>query len=245
MKGLGWLLAFFIVIIAVGAFTLGFSVRDAFGQEANGGQTIYAKALTDHGCDSGEWHFIINQIDDEDNAPPSIYVTWSNGNAQNVLLDKFAGEGTFGVAHYDTTKYLDSVVTQATARIYIYTLWDGNFNLSHGPCDTPTPTPTITPTPTPTPTITPTPSPTPTPTPTPTTTPTLTPTLTSTFIAPLSFPNSGGEPAEKACRDWTTGQAGDSSTPCSGGSDYLATVGILLAVMGVAGLAAWALFRRG
>ncbi len=34
MKGLGWLLAFFIALIAVGAFTLGFSLGDALGNLA-------------------------------------------------------------------------------------------------------------------------------------------------------------------------------------------------------------------
>ncbi|KKL51978.1 hypothetical protein LCGC14_2290090 [marine sediment metagenome] len=50
------------------------------------------------------------------------------------------------------------------------------------------------------------------------------------------------------CRNWTTGQAGDSSTPCDGGSNYagtLRTVGILLVFIGLSALAFWALFRRG
>lgn len=37
------------------------------------------------------------------------------------------------VAHYTTTSDLDSAVTYATAEIY--NGWDGQFNLSHDPCD--------------------------------------------------------------------------------------------------------------
>jgi len=60
---------------------------------------------------------------------------------------------------------MDSVVVNATA--VIYTAWDGQFNLSHGPCtdnptETPTENPTETETPTETPTMTPPPDETPT-----------------------------------------------------------------------------------
>ena len=191
-----WLLS---VAVATVVAVLAVMAGTVLSADGNGDQTtIYAKALTDHECNSGEWHFVINQIDDASLAPPSIYVTWANGNAQNVPLDKFTGK----VAHYAVTDNLDSAVTQA--RTEIYASWDGNFNLSHGPCDTPTPTPTITPTPTPTPTITPTPSPTLTPTPIPTTTPI----ATSTLIAPLSFPDTGGAPV---CEDAGFGPFADSS----------------------------------
>jgi hypothetical protein len=117
------------------------------------GTTITAKALTDHECDSTEWHFVINQIDSVDNAPATIHVVWANGASENVPLSKFTGK----VAHYVTTSNLDSTVVSATADIYVG--WSGQFNLSHGPCGGPTPTPT--PTPTETPTETPTPTPTP------------------------------------------------------------------------------------
>ncbi|KKM78518.1 hypothetical protein LCGC14_1359030 [marine sediment metagenome] len=88
----------------------------------------------------------------------------------------------------------------------------------------------------------------------PTSTPTPTPTPSSpTPIAssisqapqPLTLPLTGGEPSEEdLCRDWTTGQAGDVVRPCpDDGKDYLATVGILLASMGLVFLTGWALFR--
>ncbi len=86
----------------------------------------------------------------------------------------------------------------------------GHENDYFGECEvvaTPTPTPTpiceecVTPTPTSTPEPTPTPSPTPEPTPTPVTTPTPTPvadlTPAPTAPVPVTFPDTGGEPARK------------------------------------------------
>ena len=99
------------------------------------GQTITAKALTAHECDSTEWHFVINQMNTEANAPTSITVEWANGASEVVPLAMFTGK----VAHYVTTSNLDSTVVSATTEIY--TGWTGQFNLSHGPCG-PTPTPT-------------------------------------------------------------------------------------------------------
>ena len=92
---------------------------------------ISAKALTDHGCDSSEWHFVITQIESEDLAPASIFVSWANGASENVPLDKVTG----GTGHYATTSNLDSTVVSATA--VIYAEWGGQFNLSHGPCGDP------------------------------------------------------------------------------------------------------------
>lgn len=97
-------------------------------------KTISAKALTDHGCDSTEWHFVINQLASADKAPASIHVTWANGSAADVPLAKFTG----GVAHYSTTANLTSTVTSATTQIY--SAWGGEFNLSSGPCGTSTTT---------------------------------------------------------------------------------------------------------
>ncbi len=94
-----------------------------------GSKTITAKALYGHECNDKEWHFVITQIDDKDNAPDSIYVEWGNGDSENVPLDKFTG----GTAHYTTTSNLDSPVVYAEADIYGD--WSGQFNLSHGPCD--------------------------------------------------------------------------------------------------------------
>jgi len=96
---------------------------------------ISAKALSDHECDSSEWHFVIVQISEEALAPDSIHVTWANGAEADVPLGSFTG----GVAHYATTSNLGSTVISATAKIY--TEWSGQFNLSHGPCPAPPPTP--------------------------------------------------------------------------------------------------------
>ncbi|HSX44041.1 MAG TPA: hypothetical protein VLE69_01970 [Candidatus Saccharimonadales bacterium] len=97
-------------------------------------KTISAKALTDHECDPTEWHWVINQISDESLAPASITANFGNGNSEVVSLEKFTG----GVAHYTATSNLDSTVTSTTTSIY--TDWSGEFNLSHGPCNTPPPT---------------------------------------------------------------------------------------------------------
>jgi hypothetical protein len=115
----------FIVLLAYTAFG-----ADAVTQ-TSGPHQISAKSLLGHECDDTEWHFVINQIDVVANAPATIHVTWANGQSEDVPLAKFTG----GVAHYVTTDNLDSVVTSATATIYGG--WSGQFNLSHGPCGTP------------------------------------------------------------------------------------------------------------
>ena len=100
---------------------------------ANTQKMISAKALVDHECDSTELHFVINQVQDEGSAPPSIHVTWANGAEADVARGAFTGK----VAHYTTTLHLDSQVLSATA--WIYQEWGGEFNLSHGPCGPPQP----------------------------------------------------------------------------------------------------------
>jgi hypothetical protein len=138
----------------------GGGVSTAYAQEDT--QSITAKALTDHGCNSTEWHFVITQIDDEANAPESITVVWANSESEVVDLANFTG----GVAHYVTTSNLGSTVVSATAEIY--TEWSGQFNLSHGPCgptETPSGTPSETPSGTPSETPSETPSGTPSETP--------------------------------------------------------------------------------
>jgi hypothetical protein len=163
------------------------------------GTPIRAKALTNHQCDSTEWHFVINQIDSAAKAPQSITVKWANGDKKVVPLSKFKG----GVAHFVTTSNLNRTVVSARAEIY--SGWSGQFNLSHGPCGGPKPTtkptethttkPTVTPTethttkPTVTPTETHTTKPTVTPTETHTTKPTVTPTETHTLVpVPTAVP---------------------------------------------------------
>ncbi len=127
-------LALVVVALGVGSFVC------LNALPASAVQQISAKALTDHECNSDEWHFVINQIDMESNAPASIHVTWANGQEADVARGNFTG----GVAHYTTTANLNSTVTSATATIY--DSWSGQFNLSHGPCNTPptTTTPTTT-----------------------------------------------------------------------------------------------------
>ena len=112
----------------------------ATGAGADTDISVKQSTLTDHECDSTEWHFVINQIDQESDAPASIHVTWSNGQEEDVPLSAFTG----GVAHYTTTSNLDSTVTNATTSIYDG--WDGQFNLSHGPCNEVTTTTTAPPT---------------------------------------------------------------------------------------------------
>ena len=56
-------------------------------------QSISAKALDDHGCDTTEWHFVINQLGSDADAPSSIHVKWANGNGADVSLDKVTGGG--------------------------------------------------------------------------------------------------------------------------------------------------------
>ena len=91
---------------------------------------ISAKALDDHECDDSEWHFVITQIDSEANAPDHILVYWVGvPDPLSVPISSFTG----GTAHYATTMNLEKAVSEATAEIYIS--WDGQFNLSHGPCD--------------------------------------------------------------------------------------------------------------
>ena len=83
------------------------------------GQTITAKALTAHECDSTEWHFVINQINTDANAPTSITVEWANGASEVVPLAMFTGK----VAHYVSTSNQDSTVVSATTEIF--TGWTG------------------------------------------------------------------------------------------------------------------------
>ncbi len=140
---LGYKLFALGTVLLVLALTL-FAANPA--QATTGMITIYAKALTDHECNSTEWHFVITQVPFVFLAPSYIHVTWANGASQNVSRGAFTGK----TAHYTTTAYLDSTVVSASAQIYFS--WEGQFNLSHGPCpQPPTKTPTSTPTSTPIP----------------------------------------------------------------------------------------------
>ena len=170
--------ALLVFAVLAGMTLTGFKPREVLAQE--GTKTIYAGAINDHGCDDTEWHFVINQIEDPVLAPGSITVSWANGASEVIQL----GNVTGGVAHYSTTLNLNSPVISASAEIYEG--WEGQFNLSHGPCSY---TPTNTPFPTSTSTYTVTPTNTPTNMPTSSSTPTNTPTGT---LVPTSTPTSIG-----------------------------------------------------
>lgn len=169
------------VAIAVLAVMAGF-LASPKAVSADGLITISAKALTDHQCNSSEWHFVITQIDTLSHAPGSITVTWANGASQVVPRNAYTGK----TAHYTTTANLNSTVTSAMTQIY--SEWSGQFNLSHGPCGQPTGTPTATGTPPPTQTGTPpaTGTPPPTQTSTPPATETSTPPATETSTPPAT-----------------------------------------------------------
>ena len=183
------------IAIVVVVFLSGVLLLGTGSVAADGVKTIsvHESSLTNHQCDTTVWELIINRIaGGQGQAPNSIHVTWRNGNSAEIALSQFSGEGQFGTAHYRTTQNLDSVITSATA--VIYSSWDGQFNLSHGPCPqqpTPTPTPTsvpptATPVPTSTPSVTPTSVP---PTATPTQVPpSVTPTPPPSVVTPTPVP---------------------------------------------------------
>jgi len=116
----------FLVVFCLIVVTFGSALaEDAF-------KTIYISqgSLDDHECDNTQWHIVINQLNDEEGQMPgSIEVTWANGVTETVALSNVTG----GVAHYYTTLNLNYKVTGAEAEIYAG--WDGEFVLSHGPCN--------------------------------------------------------------------------------------------------------------
>ena len=162
---------FFSLILVIGVLLATLGSGLATPTSAQGTKIIRAKALDDHECDDTILHAIINQIPNPSLAPPIVTFRWLNGAIEDVPLDNVTPGG---VAHYYTTSNLDSPVIEITAEIFEE--WDGQFNLSHGPCFGPTPT--VTPTETETPTVTPTETDVPTVTPTNTDVPTVTPTKT-------------------------------------------------------------------
>lgn len=78
------------------------------------------------------WHFVINQITPASNAPASIEVTWSNGDTEDVLLDRVTGR----VGHY-TVEATDTHTSIVSATADIYDGWSGQFNLSSVECGPP------------------------------------------------------------------------------------------------------------
>ncbi|MDQ3098165.1 MAG: hypothetical protein M3Q44_00255 [bacterium] len=181
---------------------------------------ITAKALDDHGCNTEEWHFVINQVDTQSHAPATILVEWANGAKVAVSLEKFTG----GTAHYTNKSNLNSKVVSATTQIYAS--WSGQFNLSHGPCGsnsaTPTPSASSVPSGTPRPSITtspgttrsPSPTPTRSPSPTPTASPTASPSGTPPVGGPSNTPTPTASPTNTPAPSATsTPQPSTTSTP--------------------------------
>jgi len=75
-----------------------------------------------------EWHFVITQIDDPSDAPPSITVQFANSGTVTVPLYDVTGK----TAHYYW--YTPSPETMIDAWTTIYGSWKGQFNLSHAEC---------------------------------------------------------------------------------------------------------------
>jgi hypothetical protein len=225
------LLGAVLVILAIAPW-LSTSTATADPPPAGGG-TIHVKAgsLADHQCNETEWHFIINQIDEEANAPASIHVTFSDG-VVDIPLEKFTG----GAAHYTLVgQHLNATVIDATATIYED--WSGEFVLSHGPCGTTETTPPVTTTPpgettTPPPTTTTPPPTTTTPPPTTTTPPptTTTPPVTTTPPGTTSvLPTKIGNTPESSVLGTKTGALADTGLDLSLGAALGLSLALLLA----------------
>jgi len=99
---------------------------------ANENISVKASTIVNPECEEdhpNEWHFLINKIDEGKTKPASIVVEWSDSIPSILYLE----DSNSVNAHYRTTENSDSTVTNATAMIYDG--WNGQFNLSHGPCD--------------------------------------------------------------------------------------------------------------
>jgi hypothetical protein len=182
-----------LLLAAILAGALAFLVSGGGIAHATATQTINVSpgSLTDHECNSNEWHFVITQIDAKADAPATIHVVWANNASEDVALSDFTGH----TAHYTTTSNLGSTVVSASA--VIYSGWSGTFVLSHGPCgESPSPTPsktTETPTASPTPSVSETPSASPSPSESKSTTTSASPTpsvgaSTATATVPTAVP---------------------------------------------------------
>jgi len=144
-------------------------------------------------CQSNEWHFVINQLDDGfTQAPAFITVFWSDGTSSQV------GQTNVGQHEAGYTDFGHTGLTVVGAEAVLYEGWSGQFVLSHIPCNEVTPTPEI-PTETPTQDI---------PTETPTEVATDTPTATGTV-------GGGGEetPTNTPTVEVTETVGGEEETP--------------------------------
>jgi hypothetical protein len=121
------------LILAVSVFLLTFFVTTpAYAQK-----TIHVREPTlepdGHTCDTTEWHFIIEGVDKSQSPIPNeITIYWSDSTTEIVSLGEPV---TATVLHFRTTSHLTDGVYPVDATAVIYDAYDGNFNLSHGPCD--------------------------------------------------------------------------------------------------------------
>src|SRR6266536_4799510 len=201
------------VLLGVVGFALlvAYSAIGAGGAVANAADTqeisVKVASITVHDCNNAEWHFIINQIDTEADAPATIHVTWTNGAVEDVPLDNFTG----GAAHYTTTSNLDSTIATATA--VIYAEWSGQFVVSHGPCNTPSSSPPSSPS-----TVPSTPT---TPPSTPSTPPSTPSTPPSTPSTPPSTPSGAISSSSGAISSSSSEVVISSSAPAQGTSPFV------------------------
>ncbi len=125
-----------LTVIAVFLGSLFLGVTAAFSATVSAKQATLEQqtSCTDSGGTITAWHFVINQIDSQADAPSYITVNWSNGDSEQVDMAKFTGK----VAHYDVSGTSDhTLITSATADIYDG--WSGQFNLSDVTCGPGTP----------------------------------------------------------------------------------------------------------
>jgi len=112
-------------------------------------------------CDSNEWLWVINQLQNSSSAPTSIQVQLSGGGSITVALSQLQNKN----AHYRLDPSLiPAGQTPVGATAVIYDGWSGRFVLSHcaaAPSPSPSPSPSPEPTPNPTPEPSPSPSPSP------------------------------------------------------------------------------------
>lgn len=114
--------------LLMGVLALAMTLSVTTGVRATELKEVSAKALHDHECNGSEWHFVITGISGPVLPPASIHVTWASGDEADVPLEQLTGQA----AHYTTTANLDVHIVSATT--FIDAAWDGQFNLSHGPC---------------------------------------------------------------------------------------------------------------
>ena len=85
-------------------------------------------------CDPGQieehWVWSITDINAEDSAPDSIFVTWNDG-GESVGLSSYTPVGT---AKYKTNSHDGEANKYLEAYAFIYGEWNGSFHLSHPPC---------------------------------------------------------------------------------------------------------------